>query len=57
MQSNGITIDDNFAVAFPMKGTRLIVTAYPDTWARHTPVTLSEHLQLRLHTVLTLQRP
>ena len=38
MQLNGITIDDSFAEAFPMKGTRLIVTAHDLTWARHAAV-------------------
>jgi len=38
MQRNGITIDDSFAEAFPMKGTRLIVTAHDMTWARHAAV-------------------
>jgi formylmethanofuran--tetrahydromethanopterin N-formyltransferase len=32
---NGITVDDTFAEAFPMKATRLIVTAHNLTWARH----------------------
>lgn len=35
MQINGITIDDTFAEAFPMKGTRLVVTAHNATWAEH----------------------
>ena len=38
MQLNGITIDDSFAEAFPMKATRLIVTAHNLTWARHAAV-------------------
>ena len=38
MELNGITIDDSFAEAFPMKGTRLIVTAHDLTWARHAAV-------------------
>lgn len=38
MELNGITIDDSFAEAFPMKGTRLIVTAHDATWARHAAV-------------------
>lgn len=32
---NGVTIDDTFAEAFPMKATRLIITARNATWARH----------------------
>ena len=35
MQRNGVTIDDTFAEAFPMKGTRLLITAHDLTWARH----------------------
>ena len=35
MKINGVTIDNTFAEAFPMKATRLIVTAYSDTWADH----------------------
>lgn len=31
----GVTIDDTFAEAFPMKATRLIVTARNATWARN----------------------
>ena len=32
---NGVVIDDTFAEAFPMKATRLIITAHNLTWARH----------------------
>lgn len=32
---NGVSIDESFAEAFPMRGTRLIVTAHNLTWARH----------------------
>ena len=35
MQINGIAIDDTFAEAFPMKATRLLVTAHTLAWARH----------------------
>jgi len=38
MQRNGIHIDDTFAEAFPMKATRLIITAHNDTWAQHAAV-------------------
>lgn len=38
MQRNGIDIDDTFAEAFPMKATRLIITAHNDTWAQHAAV-------------------
>jgi len=35
---NGVTIDDGFAEAFPMKATRLLITAHNLTWARHAAV-------------------
>jgi len=35
---NGVVIDDTFAEAFPMKATRLIITAHNLTWARHAAV-------------------
>jgi formylmethanofuran--tetrahydromethanopterin N-formyltransferase len=35
---NGVAIDDSFAEAFPMKATRLLVTAHDPTWARHAAV-------------------
>jgi formylmethanofuran--tetrahydromethanopterin N-formyltransferase len=38
MQINGITIDDTFAEAFPMKATRLVITAHNLIWARHAAV-------------------
>ena len=38
MQINGVTIDDTFAEAFPMKATRLVITAHTLTWARHAGV-------------------
>jgi formylmethanofuran--tetrahydromethanopterin N-formyltransferase len=38
MQINGVAIDDSFAEAFPMKATRLIITAHNLTWARHAAV-------------------
>ena len=34
MQINGVTIDETFAEAFPMKGTRVIITAQNTRWAR-----------------------
>ena len=34
MRVNGIAIDDTFAEAFPMKATRLILTADSTAWAR-----------------------
>jgi formylmethanofuran--tetrahydromethanopterin N-formyltransferase len=38
---NGVAIDDGFAEAFPMKATRIIVTAHNATWARHAAVSLT----------------
>ena len=35
LQINGTLIDDSFAEAFPMRGTRIVVTAHNLTWARH----------------------
>jgi len=35
---NGVVIDDTFAEAFPMKATRLLITAHNLTWARHAAV-------------------
>ena len=35
LQHNGVRLDDTFAEAFPMKGTRIIITAHTLAWARH----------------------
>ena len=35
---NGVHIDDGFAEAFPMKATRILITAHNATWARHAAV-------------------
>lgn len=35
MKINGVSIDNTFAEAFPMKAARLLVTAANDTWANH----------------------
>lgn len=35
LQINGTLIDDSFAEAFPMKATRIVITAHNATWARH----------------------
>ena len=35
MKINGVRIDNTFAEAFPMKATRLIITALNETWADH----------------------
>jgi len=34
MQINDTLIDDTFAEAFPMKATRLVITAHTPRWAR-----------------------
>lgn len=33
---NGVSIDKTFAEAFPMKGTRIIITAQNLEWAMHS---------------------
>lgn len=38
VERNGVVVDDTFAEAFPMKGTRLVVTAHDFVWARHAAV-------------------
>jgi formylmethanofuran--tetrahydromethanopterin N-formyltransferase len=38
MRRNGIAIDDGFAEAFPMKATRLVITAHERAWAMHAAV-------------------
>jgi len=35
---NGVVIDDTFAEAFPVKATRLIITAHNLAWAQHAAV-------------------
>jgi formylmethanofuran--tetrahydromethanopterin N-formyltransferase len=35
MHLNGVAIDDTFAEAFPMKATRIVITAHDRTWALH----------------------
>jgi formylmethanofuran--tetrahydromethanopterin N-formyltransferase len=35
---NGVAVDDTFAEAFPMKATRLVITAHDIAWARHAAV-------------------
>ena len=39
LEINGTVIDDTFAEAFPMKATRIVITAHDLTWARHAAVT------------------
>ncbi|MFC0400120.1 formylmethanofuran--tetrahydromethanopterin N-formyltransferase [Paraburkholderia rhizosphaerae] len=41
MQINGTQIDDTFAEAFPMKATRLVITAHTPAWARAAAQSLS----------------
>jgi formylmethanofuran--tetrahydromethanopterin N-formyltransferase len=38
MRLRGVDIDDTFAEAFPMKATRLVITAHDATWAMHAAV-------------------
>ena len=38
---NGVIIDDTFAEAFPMKATRVLITAHNETWARHAAVSMT----------------
>ncbi|MDQ0590699.1 formylmethanofuran--tetrahydromethanopterin N-formyltransferase [Variovorax paradoxus] len=35
---NGVVIDETFAEAFPMKATRILITAHNMAWARHAAV-------------------
>lgn len=37
-QHNGVVIDDSFAEAFPMKATRILITAHNATWAMNAAV-------------------
>ncbi|MBI5012339.1 MAG: formylmethanofuran--tetrahydromethanopterin N-formyltransferase, partial [Methylocystis sp.] len=38
---NGVTIDDNFAEAFPMSGTGILITAPNAKWARQAGLTMT----------------
>jgi len=38
MRLHGVDIDDTFAEAFPMKATRLVITAHAAEWAMHAAV-------------------
>ena len=38
LEHNGVVIDDTFAEAFPMKATRIVITARTIEWARHAAV-------------------
>ncbi len=41
MNINGVAIDDTFAEAFPMKATRVIITAHRAGWAHHAAVSMT----------------
>ena len=41
MQINGVAIDDTFAEAFPMKATRLVITAHTPRVGRHAALSLT----------------
>lgn len=41
MQINDTVIDDTFAEAFPMKATRLVITAHTPAWAQHAAQSLT----------------
>ncbi len=41
MRINDTEIDDTFAEAFPIKATRLVITAHNPTWARHAANSLT----------------
>ncbi len=40
-QQNGVVVDDTFAEAFPMKATRLLITAHNIIWAHHAAQALT----------------
>jgi formylmethanofuran--tetrahydromethanopterin N-formyltransferase len=41
LELNGVIVDDTFAEAFPMKATRLIITAHTQAWAEHAALSLT----------------
>jgi formylmethanofuran--tetrahydromethanopterin N-formyltransferase len=41
VEPNGVLIDDTFAEAFPMRATRVLITAHNATWANHAAVAMS----------------
>ncbi|MDT8407015.1 MAG: formylmethanofuran--tetrahydromethanopterin N-formyltransferase [Methylococcales bacterium] len=41
MMINGVSIDDTFAEAFPMKATRAIITAQNETWAMNAAAAMT----------------
>jgi formylmethanofuran--tetrahydromethanopterin N-formyltransferase len=38
VKHNGVTVDDTFAEAFPMKATRIVITAHNIDWARQAAI-------------------
>ena len=42
LQINGTTIDATFAEAFPMKATRLVITAHTPAWAMNAAISDDE---------------
>jgi formylmethanofuran--tetrahydromethanopterin N-formyltransferase len=41
LEINGVVIDDSFAEAFPMRATRVVITAHNSTWAEHAAVAMT----------------
>lgn len=41
LHRNGVVIDDGFAEAFPMKATRVVITAHTPGWARTAAVSMT----------------
>jgi len=41
IERNGVCIDDTFAEAFPMRATRVVITAHNATWANHAAVAMT----------------
>ncbi len=41
VEINGVVVDDTFAEAFPMKATRVVITAHNATWAHHAAVAMT----------------
>jgi formylmethanofuran--tetrahydromethanopterin N-formyltransferase len=41
LELNGVIVDVTFAEAFPMKATRVVITAHDATWANHAAVAMT----------------
>ena len=41
LERNGVVVDDTFAEAFPMKATRVVITAHNATWAHHAAAAMT----------------